>query len=125
MKPHNYRKGDILFRKGDFANEMFYIVTGIFLVSEIGVRRGAGEMIGELGFLSEKNRRTQMVECIESGSALSITYDKLLELYFQNPEFGYYFLHLINGRLLQNIKRLEGIIEQNRIAAPTTNTSPV
>ena len=125
MKPHNYRKGDILFRKADFANEMLYIVTGTFLVREIGVSRGAGEMIGELGFLSENNRRTQTVECIESGSALAITYDKLLELYFQNPEFGYYFLHLINGRLLQNIKRLESIIEQNRIAAPTTNGSPV
>jgi len=114
MKPHNYRQGDILFRRGALANEMLYIVAGMFLVREIGVRRGAGEMIGELGFLSENNRRTQTVECIEAGAVLAITYDKLLELYFQNPEFGYYFLHLINGRLLQNIKRLEGIIEQNR-----------
>ena len=81
---------------------------------EIDVRRRAGEMIGELGFLSESNRRTQTVECIESGQVLAVTYDKLLELYFQNPEFGYYFLHLINGRLLQNIKRLEGIVEENR-----------
>ena len=113
MKPHKYRKGDILFRRGDFASEMLYIVTGAFFVSELGVRRGAGEMIGELGFLSENNRRTQTVECIESGEALAITYDKLLELYFQNPEFGYYFLHLINGRLLQNIERLESMIGRN------------
>ncbi len=123
MKPHNYRQGDILFRRGELANEMLYIVAGMFLVREIGVRRGAGEMIGELGFLSENNRRTQTVECIEGGAVLAITYDKLLELYFQNPEFGYYFLHLINGRLLQNIKRLEGIIEQNRGA--NINVLPV
>jgi hypothetical protein len=116
MKPHKYRKGDILFRKGDVANEMFYIVSGIFLVTEIGVRRGAGEMIGELGFLSDNNRRTQTAECIESGAVLAITYEKLLELYFQNPEFGYYFLNLINGRLLQNTRRLEGIIEQHNSA---------
>ena len=43
---------------------------------------------------------------------LTITYDKLLELYFQNPEFGYYFLRLTSERLLQNIARLEGIIEE-------------
>lgn len=116
MTPHKYRKGDVLFRKGDVANEMFYIVAGTFLVSEIGVVRVAGEMLGELGFLSVNNHRTQTVECIESGAVLAVTYDKLLELYFQNSEFGYYFLHLINGRLLQNIERLEAIIEQNRKA---------
>ncbi len=45
---------------------------------------------------------------------LTITYEKLLELYFQNPEFGYYFLRLTSERLLQNIARLEGIIETDK-----------
>jgi CRP-like cAMP-binding protein len=48
---------------------------------------------------------------------LTISYDKLLELYFQNPEFGYYFLRLTSERLLQNIARLEGIIEQAKLQA--------
>jgi len=43
---------------------------------------------------------------------LAITYERLLEIYFQNPEFGYYFLRLSTERLLQNIARLEGVIEQ-------------
>jgi CRP-like cAMP-binding protein len=43
-----------------------------------------------------------------------MTYDRLLEIYFQNPEFGYYFLRLTSERLLQNIARLERIIEQSR-----------
>ena len=63
---------------------------------------------------SPDNRRTQTVECIEDGDVLAITYDKLLELYFQNPEFGYYFLRLTSERLLQNIARLEAVIEQDR-----------
>ena len=45
---------------------------------------------------------------------LTITYDRLLEIYFENPEFGYYFLRLSSDRLIQNIARLEGIIEQNK-----------
>jgi CRP-like cAMP-binding protein len=105
----------VLFHKGDTANEMFYTVTGKFLVSEIGVELAPGRIMGELGFLSPKNRRTQTVECIENGEALTITYDKLLELYFQNPEFGYYFLRLTSERLLQNIARLEGIIAENKV----------
>jgi CRP-like cAMP-binding protein len=46
---------------------------------------------------------------------LTITYEKLLEIYFQNPQFGYYFLVLTSQRLLENISRLEGIVAQNKI----------
>jgi len=114
MTPRKYRKGDVLFRKGDAAKEMFLTVTGKFLVTEIGVELPAGRMMGELGFVDPKNRRTQTVECIEDGDVLAITYEKLLELYFQNPEFGYYFLRLTTERLMQNISRLEGIVEVNK-----------
>ena len=72
--------------------------------------------MGELGFLSKNNKRTQTVECIEGGEVLTITYDKLLEIYFQNPEFGYYFLRLSSDRLMQNITRLEGVIEESNKA---------
>jgi Cyclic nucleotide-binding domain len=114
MSPRKYRKGDVLFRKGDAAKEMFLTVTGKFLVTEIGVELPAGRMMGELGFVDPKNRRTQTVECIEDGDVLTITYEKLLELYFQNPEFGYYLLRLTTERLMQNISRLEGIVEANK-----------
>ena len=113
MTPRKYRKGEVLFHKGDPAKEMFLTVTGKFLVTEIGVQIPPGRMMGELGFVDPKNRRTQTVECIEDAEVLAITYEKLLELYFQNPEFGYYFLRLTTERLMQNISRLEGAIEAN------------
>ena len=111
MSPRKYRAGDLLFRKDDVAKEMFLTVTGKFLVAEIGVELPPGRMMGELGFVTPENRRTQTVKCIEDGEVLTITYEKLLELYFQNPEFGYYFLRLTSERLIQNISRLEGIIQ--------------
>lgn len=112
MTPRRYRKGEVLFRKGDVANEMFLTVTGKFLVTEIGVELPPGRIMGELGFASPKNRRTQTIECIENGDVLTITYETLLELYFQNPEFGYYLLCLTSERLLQNIARLEAAVEE-------------
>ena len=114
MTRRKYSKNDLLFRKGEPANEMLFIVTGNFLVKEIGIELSAGRMMGELGFLSPGNRRTQTVECIENGEVLTITYDKLLEVYFQNPQFGYYFLRLSSERLLRDVARLEAIIEQQR-----------
>lgn len=114
MTPRKYHQGEVLFHKGDVAKEMFLTVTGKFLVSEIGIELPPGRMMGELGFVDPKNRRTQTVECIENGDVLSITYEKLLELYFQNPEFGYYFLRLTTERLMQNISRLEAVVEANK-----------
>ena len=117
MNRRQYGKGDVLFRKGDRANEMFFTVTGKFLVTELGIELPPGRLVGELGFLAPDNRRTQSLECTEDGQVLAITYDRLLELYFQNPEFGYYFLRLSTERLLQNIARLEGIIDQYKAQA--------
>jgi hypothetical protein len=123
MTERKYRRGDRLFEKGDEANEMFLTVTGKFLVTEIGVELPPGRLMGELGFLTPNKRRTATVECTEDGQVLIITYEKLLEIYFQNPQFGYYFLVLTSQRLLENIARLEAIIAQNNIAQQTATAS--
>src|SRR5258706_2082802 len=77
MKKRNFRKGDILFRKGERAYEMFFIVTGKYLVSEIDVQLAPGHLVGEMGLLAPDNCRTQSLECIESGEVLAITYEKV------------------------------------------------
>ncbi len=118
MTERKYRQGDYLFRKGDAANEMFMTITGKFLVREFNVELPPGSLMGELGFLTPNNRRTATIECLEAGQVLTIQYDKLLEIYFQNPEFGYYFLILTSQRLLENNAKLEAIIAQNKIAPP-------
>jgi len=48
---------------------------------------------------------------------LTLNYDKVRELYFQNPQFGFYFLKLTSERLLQNIGRLEARLESKQAAA--------
>src|SRR6266436_7884233 len=109
MTERKYRKGDVLFKKDDAAHEMLLTVTGRFLVKEISVELPPGQLMGEFGFLTPDNRRTATIECVKDGHVLTIAYEKLLEIYFQNPQFGYYFLILTSQRLLENIKRLEGI----------------
>src|ERR1700758_1933406 len=120
MTQRNYRKGDILMKKGDAANEMLLTVTGRFRVIEINVELPPGNLMGELGFLTPDNRRTATIECIEDGHVLFITYEKLLEIYFQNPQFGYYFLVLTSQRLLDNLARAEATIKQYQAATQPT-----
>jgi cyclic nucleotide-binding protein len=127
MTERKYRRGDILFRKGDAATEMFLTVTGKFLAKEIGVELPPGRLMGELGLLTPNNRRTATIECIEDGQALTITYERLLEIYFQSDQqFGYYILVLTSQRLLENnhrlqesIARLEAALAQEKTARQT------
>jgi CRP-like cAMP-binding protein len=115
MTQRKYRQGEVLCRKGDTADEMFLTVSGKFLVAEFGIELPPGSPVGELGFLTPNNQRTATVECTEAAQVLTISYERLLELYFQNPQFGYYFLVLTSQRLLQNVARAERIIEQNKM----------
>lgn len=124
MGRRRYKQGDVLFRKGQVANEMFLTVTGKFLVKEIGVELPPGRLLGELGFLTPSNKRTATVECLEEGDVLTITYDRLLEIYFQNPEFGYFFLRLSSDRLLQNTARLEKSIAENKLKLQAAMLNP-
>ena len=117
MHKHSYKHGAVLFRKGDHAEEMFYIVSGRCRVSELGLELSAGHMVGELGFLTPEQQRTQTVECVDDVEILAISYDKVRELYFQNPSFGFYLLRLASERLLQNVDRLERVIEAHKRAA--------
>jgi len=119
MTERRYRRGDRLFKKGDAAAEMLLTVTGTFLVKEIGIELPPGQIMGELGFLTPNNRRTMTIECLEDGHVLAITYERLLEIYFQNPQFGYYFLVLTSRRLLENISRLEADLTQEKAARQT------
>lgn len=107
MTKRDIRAGDVLCHKGDDADEMYFVVRGKLRLAEIGVELQPGAIVGELGFLSPDRKRTQTIECAESGSLLTITYDRLEELYYQNPTFGFYFLRLATSRLFENISRLE------------------
>jgi hypothetical protein len=124
MTKCRYRKGDVLFRKGDLANEMFLAVKGRYLVSELNIELQPGQIFGELGLLTSGSQRTGTVECIESGHVLMINYDRVRELYFENPEFGFYFLRLVGERLLHNLKRVEDALTAERQKHAVSTTDP-
>ena len=99
----NIRVGEVLFRQGDPAREMFFVVSGRLWVRERRVAIEAGEVFGELGLLDSDQARTATIECTESGQLLRISYDQVKQLYVQDPKFGFYFLHLVSKRLFHNL----------------------
>lgn len=116
MAERRFRKGDLLFAKGETANEMFYILTGRYVLAELGIEIAPGHLVGELAMLAPDNRRTATLECIEEGNVLSITYEQVEELYYQNPTFGFYFLKLATARLFDNVSRMENELARRQAA---------
>jgi len=114
MRKRKCWKGDILFRKGDPADEMFLAGNGKYRVVELDNELQPGQIFGELGLLTPSYQRTQSVECIESGHVLTLPYNEVRALYFENPKFGFYFLQLASGRLLEDKARLEQMLAAER-----------
>lgn len=106
------RSGDVLFRKGDVARNMMVVTSGRFCLVEMGLCLEPGSVVGELGFLAPDQKRTATFRCEEAGQVLEITYDQLKQVYFQNRQFGFYFLQLTTRRLFENIARLEQALEK-------------
>jgi len=100
----SFTVGDVVFQRGDPADEMFFIVSGRFQVKERNVDLQTGEVFGELGLLNAGQARTATVECMVSGELLEISYQQVKQLYLQDPKFGFYFLHLVSKRLFQNLQ---------------------
>ncbi|HWV51271.1 Crp/Fnr family transcriptional regulator [Pseudorhodoplanes sp.] len=112
--------GEVLFRKGDPANEIVFIMSGSLRIAELGIVVPPGEVVGELGMLSPDKVRTQSAVCVDGGQILTITYDQVRQLFFQNPKFGYYFMQLSARRLFENMTRVQTEIETLRGVAKRT-----
>jgi CRP-like cAMP-binding protein len=104
---HRTKSGDVLFRKGDAADKMFFVVSGRYHLDELGMDILPGQVVGELGLFAMDKSRTQTLECIGDGELMKISYDQVKQLYYQNPQFGFYFIQLVTRRLFENIARLE------------------
>ena len=64
-------------------------------------------MLGEISLFAPGRERTATAVCDTDVELLAITADKVMQLYYQNPEFGFHVIRLITGRLLQNLRRVE------------------
>jgi CRP-like cAMP-binding protein len=107
MARYEMKAGAFLFRKGDKADALYIVATGRCRLPQLGIEILPGAVVGELGMLTPGRIRTQDLECVEDGTILRIDYEKIEQLYFQNPKFGFYFLRLASARLFDNVARME------------------
>jgi DNA-binding NarL/FixJ family response regulator len=102
------REGDVVFRKGDSSDEMYYVGRGSVRLEEIGKDLHAGEMFGEIGLFLPDHVRTLTARCLTDVELYSISEESVMQLYFQNPQFAFQILRLVAQRLAEDLRRAQG-----------------
>ena len=106
LLPHMTRRqakaGQMLWKRGDKANEMLYVESGSLRLVEHDETLGAGAIVGEIGMFAPDNRRTGSIVCASDCTLYSLSADGMAQLYYQNPKLGFHVMRLIVARLMHD-----------------------
>jgi CRP/FNR family transcriptional regulator, cyclic AMP receptor protein len=102
MRQRRFAPGEVVFRKGDIADRLFYVTKGSLVISELGIEVGPGAILGEIGVFAPDQKRTASVVARTDCEVWELASSKAKELYYQDPSFGFAVLSLIVKRLVQN-----------------------
>jgi hypothetical protein len=108
MRHRSFKAGEVLFRRGEAADRLFYVAKGDLRMGEIGQRVGPGELIGEIGLFSPERKRTQTIVCETDSELYDMTDEMIFQLYYQNPKLGFFLMRLVAERLLKDVHRRDG-----------------
>lgn len=95
MSSEEYENGQVLFNKGDRADKIYFIKEGDIVLPELQKELGSGTTLGEVGIFAPDNVRACSAVATGKVEALTITSEKVLQLYYQNPTFGFFLIRTI------------------------------
>ena len=101
LKPTRFSDGDVLFRRGDTPDRVYYVDTGTVELPELGEFLTAGTLFGEMAYFTDSAARTTSAICRSDCTILTIDEKIFMSLYRQHPEFGHYVIRLIAQRLIK------------------------
>ncbi len=107
MRSRQHAPGDEIFRRGELADRLYFLVSGTLELPEVGQHLQGGEMFGEIAFFAPDKRRSSSARCITACTVMSIDEDTFKQLVVQNPDFGLQVVRLIAERLSQDVQRLQ------------------
>jgi CRP/FNR family transcriptional regulator, cyclic AMP receptor protein len=89
MRPLHCPAGTVVFHQGDRANNVYLLRRGRLRLLEFDKLLPEGELFGEVAIFSEQAVRTATAVCEDDCELLSVTGEKLLELFYQDQRFAF------------------------------------
>lgn len=102
MRPLAVPADTVIFRRGEAAEAMYFISSGRIRFEELDIELGEGSLFGEIGIFTDQKMRSATAKSLGPCSLLVVSADKVRELFFQNPEFGFFLVGLITRRLAED-----------------------
>jgi len=113
MKREAFAQGNALFRKGDAADKIYFIESGAVEVPEVRRVLAKGSVFGEVGIFTPHLRRSASAICAQASVVYSIHRDEVLQLYYQNPEFGFVIVRLLSRYVSENVDTIMEFAQGN------------
>ncbi len=107
MKEVNLAAGETLIRKGDKADQLYFLMDGKLEIPEIGKVLEPAAVLGEIGVFARDQERTATVVCRTDCKLYALSESKAKQLFFQDKSFGFAIMQLIINRLLENNRQLQ------------------
>src|SRR5215467_8649006 len=115
MRREKLEQGGVLFRKGDAAEKIYFIEAGKVTIPEIRKVLTAGAVFGEVGIFTPCRTRSASAICGKTSVIYSIRKEEVLQLYYQNPKFGFVIVRLLSRYAKENV---EAIVEFQQTLPP-------
>jgi CRP/FNR family transcriptional regulator, cyclic AMP receptor protein len=134
-----FKEGDLLFKEGDFAEEMYIIVGGqIRIIKNLGIPEketsiailGEGEIIGEMAIINSEPRSASAI-IHETARILVIDKNTFYAMIRNNAEFAMKFLSILSDRLREanvrgsiDVKPLDTKIQMIQVLVSLAKADP-
>lgn len=103
MTTRRFRAGDTLFRKGEPARELYYVLEGAIHVEEVRMEIGRGQIAGVIGVFAPQKERPWTAICKTDGKVLMLPHEKVLQSFCENPRFGMSLAMLLSKRAIADV----------------------
>ena len=105
LKPTKFSDGDVIFRRGDPPDHVYFLEKGSIVLPELGETLSGRTIFGEMAYFTSANARTTSAICEGDCSIMKIDERSFMSLYHQHPEFGHFVIRLIAERLISGSRK--------------------
>lgn len=101
-KRRDIKAGDVLFRKGDPVDSLYYLAEGTVEIEGQNVTVPAGNIFGEMAFFNSSAMRMATVRCVEDTVVYEVNEKRFTRLQYEDPKFAMSVMRLLTTRLVAN-----------------------
>ena len=99
--------GDVIFKKGDRVDSLYYLAEGRVEIEDQNVSVTAGNIFGEMAFFNKSAVRSATVRCLEDTVVYELDEKRFTRLQYEDPEFAMSVMRTVTKRLVANAAHMQ------------------